>query len=309
MARTVEDAARIFNVVAGYDPADPYTEAGRGRKEADYTVALDEDGLRGARLAVMRDLVDRPGADTAVVRVFEQAVADLARLGAEIVDPFDFDLQEQAGRPGMFCNRFRYDMHVYLESLGEGAPIRDVREVLETGQYSEYIEGRLRGYVDTPLDVHPANRDPPCLDYLQNEGRQAYLSALVGAMDAARVDAVIYPTWLNPPAHIDRGGEEYRGDNSQGVVPATGVPAITVPMGFTYGRLPAGLQILARPYDELLLFRLAYAYEQGTHHRVPPNPALGLGPGSAPPASHVAALVTNAGLQPFFRGDYPREAI
>ena len=276
MARTVEDAARIFNVVAGYDPADPYTEAGRGRKEADYTVALDADGLRGARIAVMRDLVDAEDADTAVVRVFEQAVADLARLGAEIVDSLDFDLQEERSRPNMFCRRFRYDMHVYLESLGEGAPIRDVLEVLETGQYSDYAESSLRRYEGMPVDVHPANADPPCPDYLENEGRQAYLSALVAAMDAARVDAVIYPTWRNPPAHIDRGDEEYRGDNSQVVAPATGMPAITVPMGFTYGRLPAGLQILARPYDELLLFRLAYAYEQGTHHRVPPEgfPAL-----------------------------------
>lgn len=276
IARTVEDAARIFNVVAGYDPADPYTEAGRGRKEADYTVALEVDGLRGARLAVMRDLVDTEDADSAVVRVFEQAVADLARLGAEIVDPFDFDLQEQRRRPNMSCRRFRYDMHVYLESLGEGAPIRDVLEVLETGQYSDYAEASLRRYEDTPLDVHPADGDPPCPDYLENEGRQAFLSALVEAMDAASVDAVIYPTWRNPPAHIDRADEEYLGDNSQVVAPATGMPAITVPMGFTYGHLPAGLQILARPYDELLLFRLAYAYEQGTHHRVPPEgfPAL-----------------------------------
>ncbi len=276
MARTVEDAARIFNVVAGYDPADPYTEAGRGRKEADYTVALDVDGLRGARIAVMRELVDTEDADSAVVRVFEQAVADLARLGAQIVDPLEFDLQEERRRPGMSCRRFRYDMHVYLESLGEGAPIRDVLEVLETGQYSAYAERSLRRYEATPVDVHPADADPPCMDYLENEGRQAFLSALVAAMDAARLDAVIYPTWLNPPAHIDRGDEEYRGDNSQVVAPATGMPAITVPMGFTYGRLPAGLQILARPYDELLLFRLAYAYEQGTHHRVPPEgfPAL-----------------------------------
>jgi len=276
MARSVEDAARMFNVVAGYDPADPYTEAGRGRKEADYTVALDEDGLRGARLAVMRDLVDTESADTAVVRVFEQAVADLARLGAEIVDPFDFNLQQERRRPNMSCRRFRYDMYVYLESLGDAAPIRDVLEVLETGQYSDYAEGSLRRNEGTPLDVHPADRDPPCLDYLENEGRQAFLSALVAAMDAARVDAVIYPTWLNPPAHIDRGREEYAGDNSQVIAPETGMPAITVPMGFTYGRLPAGLQILARPYDELLLFRLAYAFEQGTHHRVPPEgfPAL-----------------------------------
>jgi amidase len=276
MARTVEDAARMFNVVAGYDPADPYTEAGRGRKEADYTVALVEDGLRGARIAVMRDLVDTEDADSAVVRVFEQAVADLARLGAEIVDPFDFDVQEQRRRPNMGCRRFRYDMHVYLKSLGEGAPIRDVLEVLETGQYSDYVEGSLRRNEETPLDVHPADRDPPCPDYLEHDGRQGFLSVLVEAMDVARVDAVIYPTWRNPPAHIDRADEEYRGDNSQIVAPATGMPAITVPMGFTYGRLPAGLQILARPYDELLLFRLAYAYEQGTHHRVPPEgfPAL-----------------------------------
>ena len=87
----------------------------------------------------------------------------------------------------------------------------------------------------------------------------------------ADLDAVVYPSWLCVPAHIDRGNEEYCGDNSQRVAPATGMPAITVPMGFADGELPAGLQILARPYDEGLLFRLAYAYEQGTGHRRPPE--------------------------------------
>jgi amidase len=99
----------------------------------------------------------------------------------------------------------------------------------------------------------------------------------VAAMDEAGVDALIYPSWLNPPAHIDRAREEYRGDNSQRVAPATGMPAITVPMGFSYGELPAGLQILGRPYSEGLLFKYAYAFEQGTHHRRPPEgfPPLG----------------------------------
>ncbi|MCY3610895.1 MAG: amidase family protein [Gemmatimonadetes bacterium] len=270
MGRTVEDVARVFSVVAGYDPADPYTEAGRGRPEDDYTTFLDASGLQGARIGVLRALVDTEDADSAVVAVFEQSLTELAGLGAEIVDPFDFDVQAQLDREDMFCGRFRYDMHVYLGSLGDAAPITDVVQVLETGQYSEYVENSLRRAEDTPPDVHPADRDPPCPDYVENEGRQAYLADLVAAMDAAEVDALVYPSWLSPPAHIDRGREEYSGDNSQRVAPATGMPAITVPMGFTDDTHPAGLQILARPWAEGLLFRLAYAYEQGTRHRRPP---------------------------------------
>ena len=271
MGRTVEDVARVFSVVVGHDPMDPYTEAGRGRREDDYTTFLDADGLQGARIGVLRALVDTEDADSAIVAVFERALEELAGLGAEIVDPFDFDVQAQIERENISCRRFRYDMHGYLESLGDAAPITDVVQVLETGEYSIYVEERLQRAADTPLDVHPADRDPPCPDYLENEGRQAYLNDLVSAMDAASLDAVVYPTWLSPPAHIDRGREEYRGDNSQLVAPATGMPAITVPMGFTEDVHPAGLQILARPYADGLLFRYAYAYERGTLHRRPPE--------------------------------------
>ena len=192
--------ARVFNVVAGYDPADPYTEAGRGRREDDYTSFLDADGLEGARIGVLRALVDTEDADSGVVAVFEDALEELAGLRAEVVDPFDFDVQAQLQREGMFCGRFRYDMRVYLESLGDGAPFTDVLAVLETGEYSSYVENSLRRAEDSPLDVHPADRDPPCPDYLENEQRQGYLSDLVSAMDAAGVDALVYPTWLSPPA-------------------------------------------------------------------------------------------------------------
>jgi len=281
MGRTVADVARVFNVVAGYDPADPYTEAGRDRKERDYTDFLNADGLEGARIGVLRSLVDQEDADTSIIRIFEDAVADLRGLGAEIVDPFEFDVYQELDRPGMFCQRFRYDMHEYLESLGSGAPMTDVLEVLETGKYHPSSEASLRRYLDTPMDVHPSQWDPPCPDYLQNPERQGYLSDLIAAMDEAGVDAVIYPSWLQPPAHIDRAREEYGGDNSQRVAPPTGMPAITVPMGFSYGKWPAGLQILGRPYAEGTLFRLAYAYEQGTQKRRPPAgfPSL-QGPGS-----------------------------
>ena len=101
--------------------------------------------------------------------------------------------------------------------------------------------------------------------------RQAYLTTLVKAMDTAGIDALVYPSWTCIPAPIERGNEEYCVDNSQLIAPATGMPAITVPMGFTYTNYPVGLQILARPFSEGLLFQLAFAYEQGTKHRRPPG--------------------------------------
>ncbi len=270
MGRTVEDVARVFDVVAGYDPADPYTEAGRGRWEEDYTAFLDPGGLEGARIGVLRSLVGPDETDPEIRVLFDAALDDMRRVGAEIVDPFEFDVAAQLGREGMFCRRFRYDMWTYLESLGQGAPIHDALEVLPVGLYSPDAESGLRRNEGMPLDVHPNDWDDPCPDFLENEGRQAYLADLVAALEAARLDVVVYPSWLCPPAHIDRANEEYCGDNSQRVAPATGMPAITVPMGFVGDGWPAGLQILARPYDEGLLFRLAYAYEQATHHRRPP---------------------------------------
>ncbi len=271
MTRTVEDAARLFDVITGHDPADPYTDAGRGRKAESYLAFLDRDGAAGARIGVLRALVDTEDADSAVTRVFEQALEDLRRLGAEIVDPLVVPGFEEHLRARSFCRRFRYDVARYLESLGDRAPIRDVAEVLETGLFAPYVEERIRAYVEFPADVPPASWDPPCPDYAEHAARQAFLAAVVAAMDDAPVAVVVYPTWTNPPAPLDRAREEYRGDNSQLVAPATGLPAATVPMGYTYGGLPAGLQILARPFDEGAIFKIAYAYEQATRHRRPPD--------------------------------------
>ncbi len=271
MARSVEDAARIFSVVAGYDPEDPYTEAGRNHVEADYTRFLEEDGLQGVRLGVLASHADPERADTAVYRVFQAAVEDLRRLGAEVVEGWEIPGIAELMRGGVFCRRFRYDMARYLETLGDAAPIRDVVEVLETGEFGPDVEAGLRSFGSGSADMHPAEEDPPCPDFEDHPGRQALKEAVVEAMDAADLDGFIFPTWSHPPAPIDQANEEYRGDNSQGLIPGAGLPAITVPMGFTYGDLPAGLQIAARPFDDASLFKYAYAFEQGTRHRRPPQ--------------------------------------
>jgi len=276
MTRTVEDATRIFNVVAGYDPADSYTETGRDKREDDYTTFLDSEALDGKRLGVLNSHANPEKGDSAVFVLFDNALDDLRQMGAEVVD-FQIDDMQELLDAGNWCNRFRYDMHQYLLSLGDSAPMSDVMETLKTGEYGADVDGILKAIAEEePEIIHPAERDEPCPDFADHAGRQALLASVVQSMDRARVDAFIFPSWSYPPAPLDNANEEYKGDNSQGLIPAAGLPAITIPMGFTYGNLPAGLQIAGRPYSEGLLFALAYAYEQGTQHRRPPEgfPAL-----------------------------------
>lgn len=270
MTRTVTDGVKVFDVIAGYDAADPYTDFGRDRVEPDYTSFLNKDALQGARIGVLRALVDTDDSDPEIILIFEQALAELRAAGAEILDPFVIANHADHMKASNFCVRFRYDMHEYLKSLGESAPIQDVLEVLDSKQYSPYIEDRLIYFGAGSAEVHPKDLETPCPDYPDHPGRQAYLADVIKSMDDAGVDAVVYPDWTNPPAHLDKAIDEYKGDNSQLVAPATGMPAVTVPMGYSDGHLPAGLQILGRPYAEGLLFGLAYSYEQHTQHRVPP---------------------------------------
>ena len=271
MTRTVADAARVLEVIAGRDTADPYSQLLEGRESGGYPAHVDSGGLEGARVGVLRDLAVPSESDSSVLRLFDRAVADMREAGAEIVDPFTIPRLGRHLEADLTCPRFRYDANRYLESLGADAPLRDVATVLETGEYAPYVEGALESLTGRPGDAHPSRWDPPCPDFWNHDGRQAFREAVVTAMDRAGVDVVVYPTWTHPPAHVDSARAGYRGDNSQLVSPDTGLPAATVPMGFSYGRYPAGLQILGRPFEEAAIFRVARGYERATRHRRPPE--------------------------------------
>lgn len=268
MTRTVEDGVRLFNVIAGYDPADPLTIA--NQREEDYREFLNENGISGKRLGVLRALVDHDNADPEIKELFEKAIADLTQAGATIVDPFSIHDFEAISDAIPFCGRFRYDVGQYFRTL-DNPPLLDVNDVLETGEIAEETRASFDFYAQYPLDISPDDWEEPCPTWPNHPQRNQLLANTIDAMDAAGVDALIFPTWSNPPAHIDRANEEYRGDNNQMLVPDAGLPAVTVPMGFWQDRLPAGLQIVGRPYAEGLLIELAYAYEQKTRHRRAPD--------------------------------------
>jgi amidase len=89
-------------------------------------------------------------------------------------------------------------------------------------------------------------------------------------MDKLKLDAFVYPTWSNIPRLIGDLNTP-AGDNSQFYSPTTGFPAINVPMGFSRGNtLPIGMTVFGRAWSEPVLIKLAFAYEQATHHRHAP---------------------------------------
>ena len=268
MARTVEDGVRLFNVVAGYDPADPLTVA--DKREADYRSFLNVDGLKGKRIGVFRTLVDHDDADPEILQMFYAAIDDLTAAGATIIDSVEIENFEEITEEIGWCGPFRYDVGQYLQTLDD-PPFVDVAEVIDLQQFAPESKEALDYYIEFPLDIKPDDWEEPCPSWPNNTARNQLLANTIKAMDDAQLDALIYPTWSNPPAHIDKAVEEYKGDNSQMVVPDAGLPAVTVPMGYWHDKLPAGLQFAGRPYAEGTLIELAYAYEQKTNHRRPPD--------------------------------------
>ncbi len=260
MARTVQDAVAVFDVIAGYDTGDPVTERGRERRPRSYLSSLTRDGLRGARLGVVRQLSNTDTADPEILALFEKALADLARRGAVLVDPVRIEGLES--KESTWCNPFKSQIEGYLGSLGPRAPMKTLQEIVDSEKYHPSIEIRLREALAVSRPV-----DEECREA---RAASAKLRKEVGALFAsARLDALVYPSWSNPPRKLGDLTSPH-GNNSPRLSPPTGFPAVTVPMGFTKDDLPAGLQILGDAFSEGTLFRIAYAYEQATSHRRPP---------------------------------------
>lgn len=264
MARSVEDAVRILEVISGYDPEDPITKHSQNRIPANFTQFLDLSGLKGARIGVFRLYTQRPKADPKVKELFEQAVSDIKAQGAEIVDPFEIP---DFGRltKNLWCDMFRHDLNLYLAGLGEKAPHKNLIEIFNTGLFSPTIRQRL----ERALEI-PPRETPECRDVYTEPRNIAFRTAVLAVMEEKQIDAFIYPTWNNPPIRLG-DNRSVAGDNSQLIPPHTGLPAFNIPMGFSYKNLPAGLQIVGKLFGEPELIRIAYAYEQATKHRRPPD--------------------------------------
>ena len=281
MARTVRDAALVLDVIAGYDPNDPMTAYAVGEVPPTYTAFLDRDGLRGARIGVIREPMD-PSTDPAsedykkVKAVMDKAIGDLQKLGATVVDPLTIpDFQNRMKRA--------YEDNVFEPEeatnkyLAEhpNAPVKTLRDILLTGKVVPRRASQLLA------NVGRSTREPEYLQLLlvREETRQLVLKLMADN----QLDALIYATFDHQPTPIaadvltnPNTQDPYRRGWNRDLAPALGFPALTVPAGFTTDGFPVGMEILGRPFTEGTLFKLAYSYEQGTRNRKPPatTPAL-----------------------------------
>ena len=266
MARTVTDAALLLDAIAGYDPADPVTEASRGRIPASYTEALDSDGLRGARIGVARDFT--AGAVPRIAVLFEAAVADLAAAGAEMVDPVEMTeftrlLEAESLRVFSFFH-LEYYLNDYLSTLGDApASLREIiRNRLHHATLTQWPFGFLRGSL-APED------DPEYEAVLATE--KALRDGLLEILNRNELDALVFPTRKILPGRLGSDpNARFFEITFTYLAPFVGFPEIALPTGLTPEGVPVGIDLLGRPFSEPTLLKLAYAYEQGTQHRRPP---------------------------------------
>ncbi|WP_394829580.1 amidase [Pendulispora albinea] len=273
LARSVTDLAFAMDALAGYDPADPITRDGIGHIPPTYTAFLERDGLRGARIGVLTNLQPADGTDPEVARRMDEAAKAMCAEGAVVVDVTMPHLPEFGdvldGAPTDLVElEFKFDLNDYLDAHPT-APVHSLTEIVASGKYDASV-GPLLAAADAQRHRHTIERQKRLLH------RTVVETATLATLFANHLDALVYPTLRQKASKL---GAPPRGMNCQ-LSAHSGLPALTVPAGFTDDGVPVGLELLGPAWSEGSLIRLAYAFEQATHHRrlpatTPPLPKSG----------------------------------
>jgi len=246
MARRVEDCAILLQAIAGHGAGDPVSAH---VAVPDFRAQL-KDGINGLRVGVPRAgwFNENLGIDPQTEALFNQALQTLASLGAVIVeiDGKPFSIARKANQTILVCEAYAYHEKTYQESpMKFGTAVR--RRMLEGAFLS-------------------------ATDYITAQRARTVLNERIRA-NFTNVDVFAVPGAARPPEAFEGmdPNEQHLRPNFTNPFNLTGLPAISVPCGFTPGNLPAGLQIVAQPFEESTCFRVAYAYEQATewHERRP----------------------------------------
>jgi Asp-tRNA(Asn)/Glu-tRNA(Gln) amidotransferase A subunit family amidase len=255
--------------MVGYDPEDPLTASGVGHVPGSYTKFLDKNGLKGARIGVLREPMGRDSEPQSqdfakITAVFNKAVGELKAAGAIVVDPIVIPnlkklLDTRVEGPTDSAEAFN-------KFFGRSAhpPFKTKEDMMRSPDFAKvfrYAQDRMRSTSDETKHYR----------YLQ--ARQELMLSVLKIMADNKLDAIVYKSIEHQPTLI-KDGVNPPWVNTKGAPHLNTflvfVPVIAVPAGFTTDNLPAGITFMGRPYDEGTLIKLAYGYEQATRHRKPP---------------------------------------
>ena len=280
LARSVEDLAIMLDATVGVDPADETTRRSEGRIPDTFTGTLDPRGLQGARVALLEELLGDAGADRPVRTVIEAAAEEMTAQGAVVVEVGETDFGAILRDASLIGLEFKVDFDRYLANT-PGAPVGSLAELVELGLYHQVLgAGALR----SSLEIDTLDTD----EYRERLARRAEVqAAVVALLDEHDLTALLYPTIRQTARPI---GQAQPGSNCA-LSATSGLPAITVPAGYAADGMPVGLEMIGREFAEADLLRLAYAYEQATRHRLPPDST----PSLLTPPAQVAVDVEQEG--------------
>jgi amidase len=269
MCRTVRDAAILLGALAGVDPEDAATLASRGKAVADYTKFLDPNGLRGARIGVVRKYF---GFSDSVDALMEQSLDVLKKQGATVIDPADIETIGKTGENelNVLLYELKAGLNAYLAKLGPAAPVHTLKEVIA---FNERYREKEMPYFGQDLFIKAEAKGPlttkEYLDALATNHRLMRADGIDATMDKLKLDALVAPTggpaWLTDL--VDGDGN---GGGSSPAAAIAGYPSISLPAGFIFG-LPVGISFFGRAWSEPTLIKLAYSFEQATKIRKPPK--------------------------------------
>ena len=272
IARSVTDLAIVLDATVGADPADTATRILGGRQPASFVAALDSTSLRGARLGVLTEHFGTEADDQEGTRIVRAALASMKARGAEVIDIAIPGLDSVINRAGVIDYELKFDLMDYLASI-PNAPVKSLAEILDRGLYDVALDPQLRRRERTGARDSDAYRSALAQ-------RTVARDMVVAFLETNKLDALVYPTVRRKAALIN---EPQRGANCQ-LSAVTGLPALSMPAGFTPDGLPIGVELLGRPLADTRLLSLAYDYEQSVHPRRAPSTTPPLGRRACPAA-------------------------
>ncbi|WP_256029111.1 amidase [Natronomonas aquatica] len=272
IARTVEDAARLLEAMAGYDPEDPVTARGVGRVPSEgYAAGLGESSLNGARIGVARQFFgahnDAHAADAErVTAVLEDAIETMSAAGATIVDPVDVVDPDRLESARVVAHEFARDLGRYL-SERDAAPYSALAGVVASGEIAPAVESRIEA--SGALDIDPDSLEDDAEYLARLRRREELRDDTLARLVSDNLDALLYPPSTVPPVEIP-DHQPFVEMNCE-LAAHTGLPAVVVPAGFTDDGLPVGVELLGRAFEERRLLEIASAVERTVGGRRPPE--------------------------------------